>query len=76
MIIIPIASNQNNQGKGWENLGAATCLGPHEKVKKYKLKKEFLKFIYDDLKIKNMSKKAINAVDCNGTKRIIDQLIK
>lgn len=75
MILIPIASNQFDQGLGWQNIGAAIYLGDYNKVNNMALRSSFLSLIDNPNKLEKMADKARKSMDSLGTKRILDVLL-
>ena len=56
MIIISIAKNQSDQGRGWENIGAAKYLGDYEEVEDNTIRNSFLSIINNEEKLSAMQK--------------------
>lgn len=75
-ILIPIAQNQYNQGKGWEALGAMVYLGPYNLLPKNRLREQLLMLIEDKALADKMSTIGNRAVDGLGAERILNILLE
>jgi len=74
-ILMPIAENQYNQGKGWDMLGAMYYLKPFKNVKEKELRNIFREIVSDENKINCMSNIAKRMVDGKGAYRLIRHLL-
>ena len=74
-ILIPIAENQYNQGKGWQNLGASIYLGPFDLIEDGVILNTLKNLVEDEEKLEKMSAIAKKTVDALGAKRVVDILI-
>lgn len=75
MIQTPIAKNQYNQGKGWDELGVGVYLGPHTQVQKNILKDTFMSLITDTQRLEIMAQNAKKSVSNNGAEVVIKELL-
>ena len=74
-ILIPIAENQYNQGKGWAELGAMIYLGPYNALPKNALREKLLELMENQILIDNMYTICQQNVDGLGTERILNTLL-
>lgn len=70
MILVPFASNQLINSKGWEEAGCAFNMKGIDKITKPKLKQILTKLENDSQRIKNMSIKCMEMVDGKGAWRV------
>jgi UDP-2,4-diacetamido-2,4,6-trideoxy-beta-L-altropyranose hydrolase len=74
-ILMPIAENQYNQSKGWENSGAMIYLSPYKSLRLNELRDKLLLLVENQTKIDKMSTIARQCMDGQGTERILNILL-
>lgn len=76
MLLLAIAENQVRQSQGWEDLGAARYLGRWGDVTSDEIAEAYTTLIADTGPAAEMARRGAQLVDCGGTRRLINMLLK